>query len=139
MGLQTSCLFAALLAWGLAAHAQTVNRCEGADGKIVYRDTACDRDSKKATELILNTTPATTTSPPESAGSEKKSDLQKKNAEFEERRKARALAEDGQDAEAVKRRQLEAEAKRAAEKEAAEAKAKSEQERKARARREGNW
>lgn len=82
------CLFAAIASYGISAHADGINRCVAADGKISYSDVPCPASAKNAAEIHVKPTVPTT----ESKESEAPKDWQVKEAEFQKRRSGQQTA-----------------------------------------------
>lgn len=83
------CLFTVIASFGISAHADNINRCIAADGKVSYSDVPCPTATKKATEIHINTAvPAAT-----NQESDAPKDWQLKDAEFQKRRASKQSAE----------------------------------------------
>ncbi|MEO6918642.1 MAG: DUF4124 domain-containing protein [Collimonas sp.] len=81
-------LFVIFASYGISAHADSVNRCTAADGKVSYTDTPCPVSTKKAAEVQLNTARSAAASEEPGAPA----DWQLKDAEFQKRRAGQQAA-----------------------------------------------
>lgn len=87
-------LAASLVALSVTAHAEVVNRCVGADGKVSYSDTACSPTAKSAEKFQVKIPVPATPAKDATANVPIRPDLKSQDEEFQKRRIIRERQEE---------------------------------------------